>query len=150
MAQFDTDEKLERVVEKVEKKLNEQSKEFGHAVGQLSTVVTELKDEVVTPLRLEVKELGGKLGRLDMRISGLATSIELEKMKTDVKDYASVQIKTHEKEKHGKSNPPPGTSANGGSNEIKIALPLKLVTGGFGAGGGIAFIYWIISTFFAK
>lgn len=147
MPQFDTDEKLKRVVEDVEKKIREQSKDFEQTIGQISGVVTELKDEVVTPLRLEVKGLGGKLEKLDERINGLATSVELEKMRTEVRDITSGQIKAHEKEKHSKSNAPPG---NGGSTEIKISLPFKLVTGSFGAGGGAALIYWLISTFLAK
>lgn len=154
---FDTDEKLKRVKDEADKKLSDFQRENTDALKHLSGLISELKDDAIQPLQVSHEKLSGKIAVLNTKIGTLAKSEELIILKGEITERIDSKVRQHEKDKHPRSWLPRSPSASGSGNGtgdrsgmIKISLPLKLVTGGFGVGGGGALIYWLIHYFFLK
>lgn len=137
----DTDEKLKKIEESAESKLAEAQKANTEALVRVYDSINGLKDEVVEG-KLATADLKGDVKLLDSKIKECVSAAT-----GDIKDWTSVQIKNHEKEKHSKTSvSPPG---RGASDSINISLPLKVFSGLFGASAGGGLIYWLLS-FFTK
>lgn len=115
----------------MEEKIKDVRDAYTKAIDKLTSTVEGVGSQV-NDTQVAIAKINGNLDLMNEKIDGL--SKEKEKAKSDSRDYVLSQIDLHEAKKHNPDS----------DGDIRIKLPWKIASGGFGVGGGGVLIYYLM------